>query len=40
MKKLATIFIALLVAVITTFGGLIGCNREESMAVGWKLVEI
>lgn len=29
MKKLATIFIALLVAMVSMFGGLIGCNREE-----------
>ena len=30
MKKLSTLFIALMIAVVSMFGGLIGCNRESA----------
>ena len=40
MKKLATIIIALLVAVIAMFGGLIGCNREEAEKVDHKRTQL
>lgn len=40
MKKLATIFIALLVAVITTFGGLVGCNREEAEEIDYNKTQL